>query len=334
MGRAILEDLFFPVLMIFIRTMAGKPFKVGRFSHSLRVRLMREHIGIDVDAMDHEHVRAHGSTERRPDAGVWDPDNEQMQGREFVTEKGHHHHAEKVKDAMRSAADVLRLGDIRKTVCNSLSHSDRLGVHDTEGLGSKKIVQGLSNVGFDSEPDLHAADATLEERYAGTRDARNGSSFADSLVPTLEEKILAEHRLPVQNEYGMMFVDKSPEGGAPELSRSAPGKATIDSRHLSGAPTGSSFAPEMDTQPLQTRVGKRDADAEPLRARTLRKQLSAKPGQSPWTVLTPKPKYDANSFEDPISDEFWTDIWVACAVHNVSRLCVPRDVVANKQSPL
>ncbi|XP_006462684.1 hypothetical protein AGABI2DRAFT_186563 [Agaricus bisporus var. bisporus H97] len=32
--------------------MAGRPFKVGRFAHSLRVRLMREHLGIDVDALD------------------------------------------------------------------------------------------------------------------------------------------------------------------------------------------------------------------------------------------------------------------------------------------
>ena len=101
--------------------MAGKPFKVGRFSHTLRVRLMREHIGIDVDALDNEDVRAHGSTE----GGIWDPDNEQMQGREFVTKKGRHDHTEKVKDVLRSAAHVIRPGDIRNTVCKTLSHSER-----------------------------------------------------------------------------------------------------------------------------------------------------------------------------------------------------------------
>jgi phospholipase D1/2 len=37
-------------------TMAGKPFQVGRFSHTLRVRLMREHVGIDVDAIDAEEM--------------------------------------------------------------------------------------------------------------------------------------------------------------------------------------------------------------------------------------------------------------------------------------
>jgi phospholipase D1/2 len=39
--------------------MAGQPFKVGRFAHTLRVRLMREHLGIDVDALCEEDIMAH-----------------------------------------------------------------------------------------------------------------------------------------------------------------------------------------------------------------------------------------------------------------------------------
>jgi phospholipase D1/2 len=39
--------------------MAGQPFKVGRFAHSLRVRLMREHLGIDVDALSEEDLMSH-----------------------------------------------------------------------------------------------------------------------------------------------------------------------------------------------------------------------------------------------------------------------------------
>lgn len=38
--------------------MGGKPFKVGRFAHSLRVRLMWEHLGVDVDAMYSEDPMA------------------------------------------------------------------------------------------------------------------------------------------------------------------------------------------------------------------------------------------------------------------------------------
>ena len=47
--------------------MAGKPFKVGRFAHSLRIRLMREHLGIDVDALSEEVLtNSERSTIQRP----------------------------------------------------------------------------------------------------------------------------------------------------------------------------------------------------------------------------------------------------------------------------
>ncbi|KAI1250812.1 hypothetical protein MGN70_007870 [Eutypa lata] len=35
-------------------TMAGEPYQVGRFPHTLRMRLMREHVGLDVDAITEE----------------------------------------------------------------------------------------------------------------------------------------------------------------------------------------------------------------------------------------------------------------------------------------
>ncbi|KAK4229344.1 putative phospholipase D1 [Podospora fimiseda] len=35
-------------------TMAGRPYQVGRFAHTLRLRLMREHLGLDVDAIMEE----------------------------------------------------------------------------------------------------------------------------------------------------------------------------------------------------------------------------------------------------------------------------------------
>jgi phospholipase D1/2 len=69
-------------------------------------------------------------------------------------------------------------------------------------------------------------------------------------------------------------------------------------------------------------VGKNDNDGDEQKAQRarnlLRKYPNVKLGQPSRTVPTQKPKFDANSFEDPLSDEFWYDIWVASAVHNVS----------------
>lgn len=57
--------------------MAGKPFKVGRFAHTLRVRLMREHLGVDVDAIYEEDLMAAEPQKPEYDQQVWDPDQEE-----------------------------------------------------------------------------------------------------------------------------------------------------------------------------------------------------------------------------------------------------------------
>jgi phospholipase D1/2 len=57
--------------------MAGKPFKVGRFAHTLRIRLMREHLGVDVDAMYQEDLMANQPKAREDEIKKWDPDHEQ-----------------------------------------------------------------------------------------------------------------------------------------------------------------------------------------------------------------------------------------------------------------
>ncbi|KAJ2958557.1 hypothetical protein NQZ79_g5872 [Umbelopsis isabellina] len=37
--------------------MGGQPYKVGHFAHTLRLRLMREHLGVDVDALEVEQIK-------------------------------------------------------------------------------------------------------------------------------------------------------------------------------------------------------------------------------------------------------------------------------------
>jgi phospholipase D1/2 len=97
------------VLTRTVRKMAGQPFKVGRFAHTLRVRLMREHIGIEVDALDEEDLRVHDVTEGGYETKAWDPDAQQRRGRESVT--GKLHHAERMKNMMQVVEGTIRQGD-------------------------------------------------------------------------------------------------------------------------------------------------------------------------------------------------------------------------------
>lgn len=62
--------------------MAGRSYKVGRFAHTLRVRLMREHVGVDVDALDEEHLMSREPVADVDEMETWDPDHEQQSDNE------------------------------------------------------------------------------------------------------------------------------------------------------------------------------------------------------------------------------------------------------------
>jgi hypothetical protein len=49
----------------------GKPVKVGRFAHTLRMRLMAEHIGLDVDQIDRERYQKENATTNYFEERVW-----------------------------------------------------------------------------------------------------------------------------------------------------------------------------------------------------------------------------------------------------------------------
>lgn len=53
-----------------VSKMAGEPYDVGRFPHTLRLRLMREHLGVDVDAVDRALREGH-PYEDPPPADAW-----------------------------------------------------------------------------------------------------------------------------------------------------------------------------------------------------------------------------------------------------------------------
>jgi len=103
-----------------------------------------------------------------------------------------------------------------------------------------------------------------------------------------------------------------------EWGGSAPVATKIENEHL---PTNASLASKTYSQHFQAWMGKNDNDGDEQkaqRARNLwRKYPNVKLGSSSRTVPTQKPKFDADSFEDPLCDEFWEDIWVTSAVHNV-----------------
>ena len=350
--------------------MAGRPFKVGRFAHTLRVRLMREHLGVDVDALYEEDLMASEPLKEPHEQEYWDPEGEQQLGDPGVTHISRHKQDHAVSNLMHDTAAGVKQGMPPNTEGCEIESTNVMPVMQATGeIGATKATRILRKAGIKSHGvDASAGDRYLDdERQMYSRTGEEEPGFPSSVVPTLEEKTVNEKR-PKQREEGtpiheileeeesvgtqdspsqqngdVRHSEQSSNGpptpldhpngttevtvnghpGEKEVGKQhEPHQARLETGELYGAPADASVDPQHDDQVPHARSGKVDADEEEEKApearATLRKHLTAKLGNKQWQLPTPTPRVDPYGFEDPISDSFWKDVWVSCAVHNVS----------------
>ncbi|KAL1715411.1 hypothetical protein EV715DRAFT_256257 [Schizophyllum commune] len=335
-------------------TMAGKPFKVGRFAHTLRVRLMREHVGVDVDTMEEDDLMTHEPVQKSYEQDAWDPEDEQDFGADKVTKPTQRTPGTNLAHTTMDGVQHLYNGTAEAT-----AHTARKAARK---MGMTKAV--------------NADDAAMtEERTTYTRDGEKVPGFTSSVVPTQEEKVvmgrLSEANADLEGEKGsegqgngklrgdhdgegsgqatpmqdggqstpMQNGGTTPKGESPKANGHANGDASkanggetpkvngsdtnnadlrAEDDTLFGAPAD---ALRADDGPPATRPGVNDADADekaaPAARDTIRRHMAAKNmGSKTWTLPTPRPKVDPEGFEDPVCDEFWKGVWLASAAHN------------------
>ncbi|GAW06506.1 phospholipase D [Lentinula edodes] len=276
-------------------TMAGKPFQVGRFAHTLRKRLMREHLGVDVDAIYEEDLMANEPRKAEHEQEAWDPESQQQYGKEEgVTKLSKAHQRTPAGALLRDGIDGFRQA-----------------LHATGEAGSQEKKEILHKLGLSRDTAGKATNAALrEERQMFTRDGEKVEGFPSSIVPTLEEKTVMEHRPPGAEADDKPIADKL--------------KFTFKGRFNSSEHIQHRARSHVDDADEQER-------AAPRARSMIRKQLTSKLG-SKWTLPTPRPKVDPQAFDDPICDVFWKDVWVASSVHNTEIFrkvfhAVPDDLV-------
>lgn len=199
-------------------------------------------------------------------------------------------------------------------------------VHVAVDVADIDTVHYMQKMGLETKGAIGSKnDKRLEEeRQVFSRTGQKVPGFASAVVPTLEEKTIFEHRpRPEQAKGFRPIMDITEENDAESHSYKGPPEAKVHdgSGELFGAPADASKNVQTDDEPPHARSAQIDATEEEkaaIRAREIiRKHLSAKFGAAPWTLPTPTPDVDPYGFEDPISDKFWKNVWVACAVHNV-----------------
>lgn len=175
-------------------TMAGKPYQVGRFAHTMRVRLMREHLGIDVDELEanegREELEAREADHLSSKDEQWDPDHEQSVGDDRGAKAG------RKSRFIRSAAGAT--GEYVSGVSAGVTEAAALGMQKTAG----KVTADMKvKVGKKENKPPEAVDDDEETNADRIVQGSAGTEgFASTVVPTLEEKVMTEGRPSDENK--------------------------------------------------------------------------------------------------------------------------------------
>lgn len=282
-------------------TMAGKPFKVGRFAHTLRVRLMREHLGVDVDGIDAEAVELE---DVKPDKMLdedddWDPAGEQRKGNDPSSGRTTVHPRKQVNNLGRTVAEFVgpvgsgagKEAKQELTDKNPITHV--AGKLSSTGPSDRREEGGEKEEGESAEAMSYAQPVPERiERIVDGEEQNKGSE--STVVPTMEERLITEQHRADDDTH---------------TPRSSTAPHSASSKHMANGDTTSSSGAEE-----------------------LKKTMSNKMSINPWALPATTPTIEDDMFEDPLDDRFFKDMWMASAVHNTQIYrkvfkCVPDDTV-------
>jgi phospholipase D1/2 len=156
------------------------------------------------------------------------------------------------------------------------------------------------------------------ERRTSTHDVKEASGFTNSVVPPLEEKMVAEHLPPNDqtDEKDKLQYQTMDEKSHKKMKSGCYVNGVANGK-LSEAQAEAGMSAHTDDRPPRASgevdVADEEEKAAPGARATVRKHLNHKT----WALSTPKPRVVPEGFEDPISDAFWKNVWVASAVYNV-----------------
>ena len=274
-------------------TMAGQPYKVGEFAHTLRKRLMREHLGIDVDKI---YRREQAELEREHQ----DMEMERIYREDFA-KPSHEHFGSPLQTPY--ATQVQPEGDYLPPTAVTASDSqltsdassdvvkDPTGKKgperdlDVEGMGfdnMKNLVESGNYALRDTFIDEHGREVMVKKDAPEVDRIRS----ADAEERKRQRSVSRERRakMPARPPWPMERADTMPLGLLPRSQ--LPALPALDDTDIGGPPLtrNASSGSRKTTNPL---------------AGTIR-----------------QPKVTEDCMTDPLSPEFYHDVWHKLADNN------------------
>ena len=280
-------------------TMNEQPYLVGRFPHTLRMRLMREHLGIDVDAVMEEE-REEDEFEHEMDE-VYNHDHPELNRlSENETGKATFSAKHEIQDELLVKAEQM--------------HSFNFDVDWEQGdnpnlRSNKRLTEDArvtKNADHQKDVDGEGPDQQKREEESGRGDGRDttlgasGKEILTSIHPTGVPKRASVS--PEKIESRKRSTSRATEEGG-NASPPAPHLIHTNTTHLD-LPFGS----QLPTLP--------NTDDTDIGGPPLQRDTSQKSSNHPFLTEIKRPSVDKDCMRDPLNDAFFLDTWHAVAENN------------------
>ncbi|PCH02254.1 Phospholipase D family [Penicillium occitanis (nom. inval.)] len=285
-------------------TMDNKPYLVGRFPHTLRMRLMREHMGIDVDeVLDHDlSMEAAGRTRRDSEIDAASLDS-QANGVGQDGERDKQDEREMIERRHRIQDEFLT----RSEDMHSFNHDVDWEQGNNPNLKSSRKLTAdprvTENAEHRNEVAGHGADRMKMGLEAGVGFGRDSAILQDTTEVLVND-------MATEGKGTLSSPRKTKKAAEQERLRKASAKESIL------PPTPGQIEPALDLPEtpfsrLQPLPQTNDADiGGPM--------LPPKESTSghPLAATIRQPFIDENCMQDPVSETFYYDTWQKIAENN------------------
>lgn len=290
-------------------TMNGEPYLVGRFAHTLRMRLMREHLGIDVDEVLEDELQE----EREQKEQQWENDMNKFHDKEgmdhdtanILLESKHRAQDEAIQKAERMSSFNYD-APVQQANNPNLKSNKKLTVDPrvTDNVEHKKDVDGEGTDAWKREE---------ETGKAGRRDThtKNGKAVGKEVLLLPEDANAAKGR-PL-----------SPDKQASPRKRSntsitdddGKGNAALPPTPLNRTSTAALGLSQTSTLPPLPMTDDTDIGGPSIQ-RTPSQKAAEIMNLNPLVADMKRPFVDKDCMRDPLNDSFFLDTWHAVAENN------------------
>ena len=287
-------------------TMAGEPYLVGRFPHTLRMRLMREHLGLDVDEIMEEEREA--NADEKDDQ--WERDMDRFHSGDDVsqTSDADREAQQKLLDSKHTLQDELLLKSERMF---SFNHDvDWEQANNPNLKANKKLTEDprvTGNAMHKKDVDGEGADKFKQfdqSGYGRGRDTNLVGGDKEVLVASIapEGKGTGTHRK------GSESTKRSPVRSTDDVGNAAPPAPKLP--RMTTAQLGLPMVSQLPALP--------NTDDTDIGGPSIQRTFSTKTAEviNPLVADMKRPFVDKDCMRDPLNDSFFLDIWQAVAENN------------------